>query len=86
MAALKTELWDYAAQHGGEFPATMDQLPEPVRIADAASELTYFLTPGLTQSSPASVLIREPDIFPRRLLLMTDGTVVIEERFSGAVR
>lgn len=79
LSVLKTALWDYAQHHDGQFPTKIEELPETVPLADQRSEMPYFLTPGLSKSSVASVLVREPDIFPRRLFLMTDGTVVVEE-------
>lgn len=83
LADLKSALWDFAAKHDGRFPSQMDELPPDLQIADAVSGLSYFLSSELTLTSPSSVLIREPDIYPRRLLLMTDGAIVEEERSRG---
>ena len=51
-----------------------------VTIADAATGLRFYLQRDLMLSSPQGVLASEPDIFPERMQLLTDGRVIVVRR------
>ena len=72
---LKTALWQYAAQHDSHFPDQIAALSIEVTIADPATRLPFFLRPELTLASPRTLLASEPDIFPEKLQLLTDGSI-----------
>lgn len=80
---LKKALWDYAGSHDSHFPSDLKELDAEVTIADLATRLPYFLAPDVATATTRTVLISEPDIHPRRLLLLTDGSIVVEERDHG---
>ena len=80
---LKKLLWDYADSHEGQFPDDLADFDQQATIADHQSRLLYSLTPHLAKDSSRSVLISEPDIYPDRLSLLTDGTIVVEDRRQG---
>lgn len=83
LQSLKKILWDYAANHDGRYPDDLKDLDQQATIADPQSGLHYYLTPGLTKGGNKSVLIAEPDIYSDRLSLLTDGTIVVEDRGQG---
>lgn len=73
----------YANANESRFPNTVDDLEMGVSNADPATGFNYFITPDLKSTSPRTILACEPDIYPQRLLLFTDGTIAIEERGGG---
>ena len=81
---LKASLWGFAAGHEGHFPSQISDIPEYLQVADSRSGLTYVLTANLSQTSPRAMLLQEPDIYPRRWALLTDGSLVEVVRESEA--
>ncbi len=85
LETLKRALWDYAANHESDFPTDVARIPHEIVVADTISGLPFQIQTGLKTTSPRTVLASEPDIYPRRLLLLTDGAIVVEvRRESGA--
>ena len=76
---LKTDLWQYAATHAGQFPSSTDGSEiSPVRweVPDGGG-LRYLYVAGLSTSQPPTLLAYEPELDrARRFALLTNGEIV----------
>ena len=81
LAAIRTELWKYAATHDGAFPSAdefaalgpaLTQLPGP-------PDLDYLYEPDLSAKGDVKNLVVEPELKSgERLVLRTSGEIVLE--------
>lgn len=78
MEQLKGLLWAFAADHGGEFPASMESagFPDAFWKQPGDRRTTYLYRAGQRTSQDAKPLVIEQQIYgEKQFVLMTDGAV-----------
>ena len=84
---LRTALWQFAATHGGRFPAPAETnvLPSDLWQVPSAGGLRYLYVAGRSAGYGPDVLAYEPELDPEvRLVLRVNGDIV--EMRSAEVR
>jgi hypothetical protein len=77
LARLKEALWRYARDHGGSFPPSRSDPAVPGRLwrLPDHSGLRYVYAGGAATPFDGVPLAYEPDVYPERWVLFSDGEV-----------
>ena len=77
---LQTALWQYAATHEGQFPASdaAESIEPALWEMPGVAGMRFLYVSGLTAGDPARVLVYEPDVYGEgRFALRTDGKIAV---------